>query len=86
VARFEISSCTGGLLLRQLETTDSVSGAAEQALTRAYIACKLALESLDELPTETVEAVEEPVREFCRRLEPFVGHLVDEADASGPGR
>jgi hypothetical protein len=56
---------------------------AEQALTRAYIACKLALDSLDELPPETVEAVEEPVREFCRRLEPFVGHLAGEAEAGG---
>jgi hypothetical protein len=58
---------------------------AEQALTRAYVACKLALDSLDELPPETVEAVEEPIKEFCRNLEPFVGHLVDKAEASGPG-
>jgi hypothetical protein len=62
-----------------------VSGAAEQALVRAYVACNLALESLHELPGETVEAVEEPIREFCRRLKPFVGHLTDEAGTSGPG-
>jgi hypothetical protein len=58
---------------------------AEQALTRAYVACKLALDSLDDLPPETVEAVEEPVREFCRRLEPFVAPLLDEAEATGAG-
>ena len=55
---------------------------AEQALIRAYVACKLALESLPELPTETVEAVEEPLKEFCRRLEPFVQPLMDTAEAS----
>jgi hypothetical protein len=58
---------------------------AEQALVRAYVACNLALESLDELPPETVEAVEEPVKEFCRRLEPFVAPLLDKAGPSGPG-
>jgi hypothetical protein len=50
---------------------------AEEALVRAFLGCHLALESLDELPPETAEAVEEPLREFCRRLEPFVGHLVN---------
>jgi len=58
---------------------------AEQALVRAYVACNLALESLPELPAETVEAVEKPIREFCQRLKPFVGHLVDTAEATGPG-
>jgi hypothetical protein len=58
---------------------------AEQALTRAYVACKLALDSLGDLPPETVEAVEEPVKEFCRRLEPFVAPLLDKVEASGPG-
>jgi hypothetical protein len=58
--------------------------AAEQALVRAYVACQLALDSLSELPAETVEAVEEPIKEFCRQLEPFVGHLSDKASASGP--
>jgi hypothetical protein len=57
----------------------------EQALVRAYVACNVALDALPELPAETVEAVEEPIKEFCRRLEPFVGHLVDKAEASGPG-
>jgi len=59
--------------------------AAEQALVRAYVACQIALDSLSELPTQTVQAVEEPIKEFCRRLEPFVGHLTEEAQASGPG-
>jgi hypothetical protein len=54
-----------------------VSDDAEQALVRAYVACKLALESVDDLPRETAAAVEEPIREFCRRLEPFVGHLAE---------
>jgi hypothetical protein len=64
-----------------MDTTDAVSSGAERALVRAYVGCQIALESLDELPPETVEAVEEPIKEFCRRLEPFVGHLVDD----GPG-
>lgn len=53
---------------------------AEQALVRAYVACKLALEAVDDLPRETAEAVEEPIREFCRRLEPFVGHLTETSE------
>jgi hypothetical protein len=58
--------------------------AAEQALVRAYVACQIALDSLSELPAQTVEAVEEPIKEFCRRLEPFVGDLSNKAQVSGP--
>ena len=58
---------------------------AEHALTRAYVACNLALDAVGELPSETAEAVEEPIREFCRRLEPFVAHLLDSAESAGPG-
>lgn len=55
-----------------------MSGAdAEQALIRAYIACQLALESIADLPPETADAVAEPIRVFCRTLEPHVGHLAD---------
>lgn len=50
---------------------------AEQALIRAYVGCKLALEAIGDLPQETAEAAEEPIREFCQRLEPFVGNLPD---------
>jgi hypothetical protein len=56
---------------------------AEQALVRAYVACQLALESLEDLPPDTVQAVEKPVREFCGSLEPFVGHLVEEKASTG---
>jgi hypothetical protein len=61
---------------------------AEQALRRAYIACKLALGTLDDLPRETMEAVEEPIREFCHSLEPFVGHLANTPESTGlfPGK
>jgi hypothetical protein len=55
----------------------SASDDAEQALTRAYIACRLALESIPNLPAETAKAVADPIREFCRKLEPFVDHLAD---------
>ncbi|HKN62865.1 MAG TPA: hypothetical protein VJV76_00895 [Gaiellaceae bacterium] len=50
---------------------------AEQALVRAYVACRLALESISDLPAETADAVAEPIRTFCRALEPYVGHLAD---------
>jgi hypothetical protein len=60
----------------------SAESDAEQALRRAYIACKLALSTLADLPRETMEAVEEPIREFCHSLEPFVGHLTDTLEES----
>jgi hypothetical protein len=50
---------------------------AEQALVRAYIACRLALESIADLPAETAGAVTEPIHEFCNALEPYVSHLTD---------
>jgi hypothetical protein len=50
---------------------------AEQALVRAYIACQIALQSIEDLPAETAEAVGQPIRDFCRALEPYVGHLAD---------
>jgi len=53
----------------------SASDDAHQALVRAYIACQLALESIPDLPAETAEAVADPIREFCQKLEPFVDHL-----------
>lgn len=55
---------------------------AEQALVRAFVGCKIALEAIDDLPQETAEAVEEPLREFCRRLGPFVGNLPDAASGA----
>jgi len=60
----------------------SAESEAEQALRRAYIACQLALGTLDDLPQQTMEAVEQPIREFCRSLEPFVGHLTNTAETS----
>lgn len=50
---------------------------AEQALVRAYVACRLALESIADLPAETADAVTEPIQAFCQALEPYVGHLTD---------
>jgi hypothetical protein len=52
---------------------------AEQAVVRVYVGCKIALEAIDDLPQDAAEAVEEPIREFCRRLEPFVGNLLNAA-------
>lgn len=48
---------------------------AEQALVRAYVACRLALESIADLPAETADAVTEPIHAFCQAFEPYVGHL-----------
>jgi hypothetical protein len=55
----------------------SASDDAQQALVRAYIACRLALDSIPNLPAETAEAVADAIREFCRKLEPFVEHVAD---------
>jgi hypothetical protein len=55
----------------------STSDDAQQALVRAYIACRLALDSIPNLPAETARAVADPIREFCGKLEPFVDHLVN---------
>jgi hypothetical protein len=43
---------------------------------------QIALDSLADLPAETLDAVEEPIREFCRSLELFVGHLAGKTEAS----
>lgn len=59
------------------------AGDAEQALVRAYVACQLALGSIADLPAETAEAVAEPIREFCRKLEPYVGALADRDSRRG---
>jgi hypothetical protein len=55
----------------------STSDDAQQALVRAYIACRLALDSIPNLPAETARAVADPIREFCGKLEPFVDHLAN---------
>jgi hypothetical protein len=55
----------------------SASDDAQQALVRAYIACRLALESIPDLPADTAKAVADPIRQFCAKLEPFVDHLAD---------
>ena len=61
----------------------SASDDAQQALVRAYIACRLALESIPDLPAATADAVADPIREFCRTLEPFVAHLADRDSLRG---
>jgi hypothetical protein len=65
------------LVTRAIRPYMSASDDAQQALVRAYIACRLALESIPDLPAETAKAVREPIREFCGKLEPFVEHLAD---------
>ena len=57
------------------------SADAEQALVRAYVACRLALDSIADLPAETADAVTEPIRAFCHALEPYVGHLTADDSA-----
>ena len=60
----------------QREDARSVSDA-EKALLRASVVCNVALDAIPDPPQETAEAVEEPIREVCRRLEPFVQPLTD---------
>jgi len=64
--------------LHRGQSRDVSAADAEQALVRAYVACRLALESIDDLPAATADAVGEPIRVFCRALEPYVGHLADQ--------
>ena len=61
----------------------SASEDAQEALVRAYIACRLALESIPNLPAETAKAAADPIREFCRKLEAFVDHLADRDSLRG---
>jgi hypothetical protein len=48
---------------------------AVQALIKAYVACQLALEVLDDLPEHVREAVSEPVQALCRVVGPEVERL-----------
>ena len=41
-----------------------------QALIRAYIACRVAVDSLPDLPPEVRERVEEPLSKFCHVVGP----------------
>jgi hypothetical protein len=56
-----------------------------QALIKLEVACRLALESLPELPPETEEALREPIQTLCdvtgRELENLQPALVDERNA-----
>jgi hypothetical protein len=56
-----------------------------QALIKLEVACRLALESLPELPQETEEALREPIQTLCdvtgRELENLQPALVDERNA-----
>jgi hypothetical protein len=53
-----------------------------QALIKLEVACRLALESLPELPRETEEALREPIQTLCdvtgRELESLQPGLTDE--------
>jgi hypothetical protein len=56
-----------------------------QALIKLEVACRLALESLPELPPETEEALREPIQTLCevtgRELESLQPSLQDERKA-----
>jgi hypothetical protein len=58
-----------------------------QALIKLEVACRLALESLPELPPETEAALREPIQTLCeitgRELESLQPSLVDERNADG---
>lgn len=45
------------------------------ALIRAYVACRVALEALPDLPAGLREVVEAPVQELCRIVGPEVERL-----------
>lgn len=49
-----------------------------QALIKMEVACRLALESLPELPTETEQALREPIETLCKVTE-------RELERLGPG-
>lgn len=54
---------------------DSVYEEATQALVRAYIACRLAVEALPDLPAEIRSAVAEPVESLCDVVGPALERL-----------
>jgi hypothetical protein len=56
--------------------------AAVQALIQAYVACKLALEALPHLPTDLRDAVTEPIKALCERMEPALDRLQSGAAGS----
>jgi hypothetical protein len=43
---------------------------AMQALVRAHVACRLALDALPDLPSDIQDVVEEPLRTFCEIIGP----------------
>jgi actin-like ATPase involved in cell morphogenesis len=49
--------------------------AAVQALMRAYVACRLAVDALPDLPEQVRSAVETPVTELCRTVEPALKRI-----------
>jgi hypothetical protein len=56
-----------------------------QALIKLEVACRLALESLPELPRETEEALREPIQTLCditgRELESLQLGVIDKRNA-----
>ena len=55
---------------------------AVSALIRAYVACKVALDALPDLPESLREVVEPPVRELCSVVGPALERTRPESTAS----
>ncbi|HEY3542911.1 MAG TPA: hypothetical protein VGK79_10240 [Gaiellaceae bacterium] len=55
---------------------------AVSALIRAYVACKVALDALPDLPESLRDAVEPPVQELCRVVGPALERARPEPTAS----
>jgi len=55
---------------------------AVSALIRAYVACKVALDALPDLPEPLREAVETPVHELCRVVGPALERARPESTAT----
>jgi hypothetical protein len=49
--------------------------AAVQAIARAYVACRLAMDALPDLPEDLRRVVEEPVDTLCRVVGPELDRL-----------
>jgi hypothetical protein len=52
---------------------------AVQAIARAYVACRLAMEALPDLPEDLRTVVEEPIASLCRVVGPELERLRPDA-------
>jgi hypothetical protein len=58
---------------------------AVQALVRAYVACRLALDAVPDLPDDLRHAVEGPVKTLCRLVGPELERVCPDALDREPG-